>query len=163
MNWVSRIYQKIRHFLIKGAFRKCLSKEMTEEVGEEFLKILLKLLNVARYLDDYLQKSIDGFNGRIQFRNRNNAIRVLAEFKENRLDSRELDPDEELSPLPDATIIFKNYEALMNFLLPKGGKRDVLRSLLQNEVQFEGNLNYIYRFGFLATHAQLPFFKMMEE
>ncbi len=136
--------------------------EMTDEVGEEFLEILLKLLNFACHLDDYLQKSIEGFNGRIQFRNRNNQIRVLAEFKENRLYSRELDPDEELSPLPDATLVFKNYDALMNFLLPKGGERDCLRSLLQNEVKFEGNLNYIYRFGFLATHAQLPLITMMK-
>jgi hypothetical protein len=162
MNWISRLYRKFRYFFIKGAFRKFLSKEMAEEAGEEFLKILLKLLNYACYLDDYLQKSIDGFNGRIEFRSKDNAIRVLAEFKENGLYERELDPDEKLCPLPDATLVFKDYDALINFLLPKGGKRDCLRSLLQNEVQFEGNLNYIYRFGFLATHAQRPFFNMMK-
>ncbi len=51
----------------------------------------------------------------------------------------------------------------MNFLLLRGGKRDVLISILKNEVRLEGNFNYIFRFGFLANHIQLEITKMLEQ
>ena len=163
MKLLSFLYGRIRYFFIKGPFIKCLDKEMTDEVGEEFLELLLKLFDAARFFDPYLKKSMEGFNGRIQLRNENSQIRVLAEFKDNRLEANELEAEDELKPPPDATIIFKGYEALVNFLLPKGGRRNILRSLLQNELRFEGNFNYIYRFGFLATHVQLPIFRRIEQ
>jgi hypothetical protein len=67
-----------------------------------------------------------------------------------------------LKATPNATVVFKDAEALMNFLLPRGGKRDILRSILRNEVILEGNFNYIYRFGFLANNIQLSIMKMMK-
>ena len=41
----------------------------------------------------------------------------------------------------------------MNFLL--SANRDILRGLLNNEVLVTGNLNYMYKFGFMANHLQL--------
>lgn len=48
----------------------------------------------------------------------------------------------------NAKISFISGEALMRFLLSRN--HDVLDSVLQNEVQVEGNLNYVYKFGFMA-------------
>jgi hypothetical protein len=136
---------------------KCLANE----AAEEFLKVLLKLMSLSFLLDGDLRKNIEGFRGLIQFRSKDNEIRVLAEFKNDRLKRRELKPKQKLKATPNATVVFKNAEALMNFLLPRGGKRDVLRSILRNEVILEGNFNYIYRFGFLANHLQLEVDKML--
>lgn len=159
MGWLLRPYRKIRRYFVKQAFLKCL----TDEGAEEFLKLLLGLMSLSFLLDRNLRKHIEGFCGLIQFRSKDNEIRVLAAFKNNRLKRKELKPEEKLKATPDATLVFKNAKAVMNFLLPKGGKRDVLRSILENEVTLEGNFNYIYRFGFLATHLQLEFTEMLNQ
>ena len=157
MGWLVYPYRRIRRYFIGQAFLKCL----TDEVAEEFLKLLLGLMSLSFLLDRDLRKHIEGFCGVIQFRSKDNEIRVLATFKNNRLKRKELKPEEKLKVTPNATLVFKNAKALMNFLLPKGGKRDVLRSILRNEVRLEGNFNYIYRFGFLANHLQLELTEML--
>lgn len=131
-------------------------------MAEEFLELLLMLMRLSFHIDSQLRKNIKGFRGLIQFRSKDNNIRVLAEFKNNRLMPKELKKKDKLKTTPNATVIFKNSEALMNFLLPKGGKRDILRSMLNNEVILEGNFNYIYRFGFLANHLQLKVTKIFK-
>ena len=159
MDWLLNPYRRIRRYFIKRAFLKCFESDL----AEEFLKILLKLMSLSFLLDRKLRRNIEGFSGLIQFRSKDNEIRVLAEFKNKRMKAKELRPKEELKQVPNITVIFKDAEALMNFLLPRGGKRDILRSLLNNEVILSGNLNYIYRFGFLANHIQLELTKMLEQ
>ena len=159
MDWLLNPYRRICRYFIKRAFLKAFESE----VAEEFLKLLLNLMSLSYILDRNLRRSIEGFSGLVQFRSKDNEIRVLAEFKNNRLKAKELKPKEELKQVPNVTAIFKDDQALMNFLLPKGGKRDILRSLLNNEVVLSGNLNYIYRFGFLANHLQLELTKMLEQ
>ncbi|MDI6792320.1 MAG: hypothetical protein QME81_05555 [bacterium] len=154
MDWLLYPVRRIWRYLARRAFLKCLR----DEVAEEFLEILLKLMSLSFCLDRNLRKNIEGFNGLIQFRSKDNEVRVLAEFKDNRLKAKELKPTEKLKATPNATVVFKNADALMNFLLPKGGgdgRRDILRPILENEVALEGNFNYIFRFGFLANHLQL--------
>jgi hypothetical protein len=162
MNWLALGYGYLRRFFLDGPFVKCLNQEITDEVGEEFLKLLLKLFNAARFFDPYLNKSLEGFEGSIQLMDETKEIRVLLEFKNGKMKTRELKPKANLNPPPQATIVFKNYAALMNFLLPEGGRKDLLRSILENELRFEGNFNYIYRFAFLTNHVQLPFFRKLE-
>jgi hypothetical protein len=161
MNWLLNPYWKIRRHFV----RKNLVSQVQEEVTEEFLKILLQFLRFCCCLDDYLRRSIRDFNGKIELRSEDKDIRVLAEFKDGYLNPKELKPDEELIPPANASVVFKNPEAVKNFLFPPGGsegRRDVLRSYLNNEIKLEGNLNYIYRFGFLATHVQLPFLLLLK-
>ena len=158
MGWLPRPLREIRLSLIRRAFLKALKNE----AAEEFLKLLLNLMTISFLVDSAMRSHIEGFIGRIQFRSRDNQIRVLAEFKDDRLKTRDLEPNEKISSEPNATIVFKDAEALMNFLLPRGGQRDILRSLLRNEVTLDGNFNYIYRFGFLANHLQLQVTNMLK-
>ena len=160
MDWLLYPYWAIKRNLAKRRFLE----RLKEEAAEEFLEGLLQLLKISSHVDGYLRRSMKDFNGRIEFKSKNNEIRVLADFKNGCLDERELDPEEELRPPAHASIVFKDAAAVKNFLLPKGGlkgRRDVLRSLLKNEVNLEGNFNYIYRFGFLATHLQLQLLKAL--
>lgn len=160
MDWLLYPYWAIKRNLAERRF----VERLKEEAAEEFLEALLQLLKVSSHLDGYLRRSMKDFNGRIELKSKNNQIRVLADFNNGRLEGRELDPEEELRPPPNASVVFKDAEAVKNFFLPKGGlegRRDILRSLLKNEVKLEGNYNYIYRFGFLATHLQLQLTKAL--
>jgi hypothetical protein len=48
----------------------------------------------------------------------------------------------------DVRITFKDAPALNAFLFSKD--QDIINSILANEVSVDGNLNHVYRFGFLA-------------
>ena len=48
----------------------------------------------------------------------------------------------------DVAITFQNPAALRRFLFSRD--QDILASILANEVTVDGNLNHIYKFGFMA-------------
>ncbi len=125
-------------------FHEC----MASEVAEEFLKVLLGLMAVVFVIDSDYRKHIENFHGRYLFKSKNGRIKVAAIFGGNHLEVRE-----EAIPDPDVTILFKDYKALMNYLLTP--KPDILGSMLRQEVTLEGNLNYLYKFAFMARRLQL--------
>ena len=121
---------------------------LTSELAEDFLQLLLGLMSVVYLFDHDFRRNIEGFNGRYQFRSKDGCITVAALFKDDRLEVRE----EEI-PDPDITVMFKDGKALMGYLLTP--KPDILGSMLRQEVSLDGNLNYLYRFAFMAKRLQL--------
>ena len=125
-------------------FLDCVSSEFVED----FLQLLLGLMSTVFLFDHEFRKNIEGFNGRYQFRSKDGSITVAALFADNRLEVRE----EEI-PNPDITVLFKDSKALMEYLMTP--KPDILGSMLRQEVSLDGNLNYLYKFAFLAKRLQL--------
>ena len=121
---------------------------LEDEAAETFLEMLLLFMKLKFMFDPSYRRNIENFKGRYQFRSRDGGITVLVEF-----DNEKMDIKETLSEDVDVTVIFKDGRSLMNFLLSQN--RDVLRGLLNNEINVNGNLNYIYKFAFMANHLQL--------
>lgn len=121
---------------------------LEDEAAETFLEMLLLFMRLKFMFDPSYRRNIENFKGRYQFRSRDGGITVLVE-----LDNGKMDIKETLSEDVDVTVIFKDGRSLMNFLLSQN--RDVLRGLLNNEITVNGNLNYIYKFAFMANHLQL--------
>lgn len=135
------------HLILESAlikFGDCL----TSEFAEDFLQLLLGLMSVVFIFDHDFRKNIEGFSGRYQFKSKDGCITVAALFKDNRLEVRE-----EVIPNPDITVLFKDGKALMGYLLTP--KPDILGSMLRQEVSLDGNLNYLYKFAFMAKRLQL--------
>ncbi len=127
---------------------KKLEECFSAELAEEFLKILLEAMKVAFFFDHDYRKNIAGFSGRYLFRSTDHAINVAATFANEVMEVTE----EEIAN-PHVTVIFKDGRALMNFLLC--GNPDILGSMLRQEVTPEGNLNYLYKFAYMARRLQL--------
>ncbi len=121
---------------------------LEDEAAETFLEMLLLFMRLKFMFDPSYRRNIENFKGRYQFKSRDNKITVLVEFDNGKMDIKET-----LSEDVDVTVIFKDGRSLMNFLLSQN--RDVLRGLLNNEITVNGNLNYIYKFAFMANHLQL--------
>ena len=121
---------------------------LEDEAAETLLEKLLLFMKLKFMFDPSYRRNIENFKGRYQFKSRDNKITVLVE-----LDNGKMDIKETLSEDVDVTVIFKDGRSLMNFLLSQN--RDVLRGLLNNEINVNGNLNYIYKFAFMANHLQL--------
>jgi hypothetical protein len=135
------------NLLMSAALEK-FSDCLTSEFAEDFLQILLGLMTVVFMFDGDFRKNIEGFEGGYQFRSKDGCITVSARFRDNRLEVRE----EEIAA-PDITVLFKDGKALMGYLLTP--KPDILGSMLRQEVSLDGNLNYLYKFAFMAKRLQL--------
>jgi len=121
---------------------------LESEFAEGFLETLLKLMGLVLLLDQNYKRNIEGFKGRYQFLSSDDEITVAAIFDDDAMDVRE-----EVISDPNITVIFKNGKALMNYLLSP--KPDVLGSMLRQEVRLDGNLNYLYKFAYMAKRLQL--------
>jgi hypothetical protein len=125
-------------------FVECLESEF----AEEFLEVLLGLMKIIFLMDHDFRRNIRDFSARYLFRSVDGSITVAAVFGDDRMEVLE----EEISQ-PDITVNFKDSKALMNYLLTP--KPDVLGSMLRQEVTLDGNLNYLFKFAFMAKRLQL--------
>jgi hypothetical protein len=123
-------------------------QELESEGAEEFLEVLLRLMGLMLRLDKDFQRNIKNFNGHYLFCSQDRRITVAAVFKNNRLKVSE----EEIGDT-HMTVVFRNAKALMGFLLSP--KPDILGSMLRQDVTIDGNLNYLYKFAYMAKHLQL--------
>jgi len=103
--------------------------------------LMLRVTELLRMRDPSL-------NARYLFRSTDDKITVSAVFKHDRLKVRE-----EIISDPDLTVTFHNGKALMGYLL--NPKPDILGSMLRQDVTLDGNLNYLFKFAYMAKHLQL--------
>lgn len=137
-------FRKAREKTAKDKFINCISSEF----AEEFLELLLRLMSLVFFIDKDYRKNIKDFDGRYLFRSMDDNIHVAAIFKKNRLKVYEKEIDG-----TNVRVTFRNAAALMNFLLSP--KPDILGSILRQDISIDGNLNYLYKFAFMAKRLQL--------
>ncbi|GMT48160.1 MAG: hypothetical protein IEMM0007_1726 [bacterium] len=142
LNWL--LLRPLRANRVRKRFLQCLESE----VAEEFLEMLLKFMSLAFLLDRDFRRNIEGFNGRYLFKSRDNSITVAVIFKDNRMKVYEKELED-----TNVTVVFRNGRALMGYLLSP--KPDILGSLLRQDVTFNGNLNYVSKFAYMAKRLQL--------
>lgn len=118
---------------------------LESELVEDFLNILLKLMGLMFCIDKSFRRNIENFDARYVFKDKSGEIAVSALFKNSKMKVKKKEVDK-----TNVTIIFKDQRALMNFLLSP--KPDILNAVLNQDVSYKGNLNYISKFAFMATH-----------
>jgi hypothetical protein len=124
-------------------------KSMESESAEGFLDLLLKAMSLVFTLNAKgFRRNIEGFRGRYLFRSADDALTVSAVFDGGAMKVRKGKID-----AADIIITFKDGKALMNFILSP--KPDILGSMLRQDVSLEGNLNYLYKFAYMAKRLQL--------
>lgn len=144
MTWLLNIFRKWWRRRVERRFLECLESE----AAEEFLELLLKLMSLSFKIDGDFRRNITGFTGRYQFRSVDNSVTIAALFT-----GKDLKVKERLIPDADVSVIFKDGRSLTNYLLATD--RNILRLVLNNEVVLKGNVNYMLKFGYMASHLQL--------
>lgn len=129
-------------FFIKLWLRD-LRKELEGIATDKFIELLLMGLSLAFDLSKSFRKNIRNFEGRYLFRTTDNLVAASAVFKNGDMDV----PDKTIDDW-DTRISFKDVAALRDFIFSKD--QDILDSILANKVEVDGNLNYVYKFGFMA-------------
>ena len=140
----------------KNAVKKFL-ETLETETAENIMEGLLYLMKTRFLLDpiiigsDYRQ-NIHNFDANYQFRSKSGDIKVLVTFHDGQMDW-----EKSLSQDVNATLEFKDGQALVNYLFNYVilQNRDFLQSMINNEIRVSGNLNYLYKFLFMANHMLL--------
>jgi hypothetical protein len=120
-----------------------LKRELDGEATDIFVELLLKGMDWAFCLMKGYRKNIEGFEGRYLFRTANEDVVSSAVFRGGDMSVK----DHGITDW-NVRITFRSTTALKEFLFSRD--QDILNSLLANEVEIDGNLNYIYKFGFMA-------------
>ncbi|HEX9061036.1 MAG TPA: hypothetical protein VF941_12725 [Clostridia bacterium] len=138
------LFRHLRASKKKQDFKKCLESELVEG----FLDILLDLMSIVFFVDKNFRRNIENFNARYLFKDKSDSIHVGAIFENSKLKvvNKEIDN-------VNVTLIFKDEKALAKFLL--SASPDILNALLNQEVDFSGNINYISKFAYMAMHLKL--------
>ncbi len=134
--------ERLQTFLMAKAAQR-LKKQLCEEITDEFLEALLRGMDLSFLLSSSYRANIRGFNGTCVFRTLDNKVTATAIFKDGHMDVEGRARDDY-----NVRVSFKDAQALWSFLLSEN--QDILDSVLANSVDVDGNLNYLYRFGFLA-------------
>lgn len=124
---------------------------LEDEVAEEFLETLLRLMQITLLVDPAYRKNVGGFDARYEFESADGGVALVAVFEDGRLHVRE-----GRVAAPDLRVRFATGRALLQVLLSRP-QPDVLLAMLHGQVQTEGNLNYLYRLAFLARRLQRAF------
>lgn len=122
---------------------------MGSAAAEGFLRLLLKLMSVAFMLNiKDIRDNIEGFSGRYVFRSKDNSIVASAVFEKGSMKVYD-----RVIENPDMRVTFRDDKALLNYLLSP--RPDILGSVLRQDVMVSGNLNYLYKFAYMAKRLQL--------
>ena len=119
-----------------------------EELWDDFLELLLDMMRLAFLLNfRHCRKDIEGFRATYNFVSRDGLIAAAAVFAKNKMKmKKEKVPDND--PDLKVTVIFKDGQALWKFLM--SGTPHVLSSLLDQEIDYRGNLNYLLKFAYMV-------------
>lgn len=138
---IFRLSDRIGFFLSR-IWQRHVIKELGGDMTDNFLELLLQGMTFAFELSPSYRENIEGFEGKYLF-TASDQVAVSAAFHNGRM-TRGTEPIDDWN----VHVAFKDAAALRAFLFCSG--QDILDAILRNDVQIEGNLNYIYRFGFLA-------------
>ena len=137
---------KVRDFLTKF-FSKKFVNQLYGVATDKFLEFLLVSLDVLFFLWEDYRKNIEDFQGRYVFRSANGSVAASATFNNGDMKVHETAIDKY-----DVRITFKDPKSLRSFLFSKN--QDILDHILENTVKVDGNLNYIYKFGFMVRDLE---------
>ena len=112
-------------------------------IGDKLLELLLHVMDMTLTFSKSCRKGIKNFKGKYLFESKDGRIASSVAFDDGDMKVHHHRIDDY-----DVRIIFADEVALMEFLFSED--QDILNSLLENTVEVEGNLNYIYRFGYVA-------------
>jgi len=127
--------------------RRKLAKCVEERVLDRFLELLLDVMRLTLCLDADFRKNIEDFRGRYVFRTQNGVVAASAIFENGEMTVRK-----EGVADPNVAVTFADGAALCELLLSRDP--DVFALVLDNKLSYEGNLNYVLKFGFMAKRLQ---------
>lgn len=146
MNFILKPFRK---FFQKRGLKKII-KCIETDLLDDFLEMLFKIIRLTLCLDRGYRRNIENFDARYAFRSEDGRIAASAIFKKNKMKVKK-DAVEDTN----VTVFFKDGKTLWEFLM--ADDPDVFSFVLENKLRYEGNLNYLLKFGYMSKRLKLMF------
>lgn len=132
---------------VTRVFSRRLVEQIRDRATDDLLELLLDGMALAFLVSRSYRSNITGFSGRYVFATEDGPVGATAWFDGKRMHVAH-------RPSDDWTVRvrFKNAAGLRRFLF--GKNQDILDSILANDVEMDGNVNYIFKFGFMARDLE---------
>jgi hypothetical protein len=134
--------ERIQESLVRS-FCKPLQQQLCGTLTDQFLELLLRGMEVAFALSKSYRRNIEAFRATYVFKTRDGTVGVSAVF-----DNGNMTVDPQARPACDTLVTYRDAPALWSYLLSED--QDTLDSILAASVEVEGNLNNIYKYGYLV-------------
>jgi hypothetical protein len=126
-------------------------EEITSEKMDILIELLLDAMSLVFFFNKGFRRNIKNFRARFAFKSQDGKIGASVIFKPSRffrtgrmyVENRAIDD-------ADVSISFKDGRAMAEFLF--SDNPDLISGLLDNKLSFQGNLNYIFKFAYMARH-----------
>lgn len=150
---LARVLEKIINVVFVRRFRlnriaKRLEDKLSTEITEEGFKLLLKGMALFFCIDKNYRKNLKNFNGRYLFATLDGQVNVAVTFADEKMVVYE-----KTLQHYDVRVDFKDYTAIVEFLTKPD--LDILGQMLNQKLDFSGNLNYLYKFGYMTRRLML--------
>ncbi|UCC29263.1 MAG: hypothetical protein JSU86_13800 [Phycisphaerales bacterium] len=143
LRWVSYVLpDRLANWTLRRFARRVVN-ELRGGATDAFLELLLRGMDLAFNLSRGFRRNIENFDARYVFRTADGRVHATADFANG-----DMKVDRRAEDRWSVRVTFANTRAFQTFLFSKD--QDILNSVLANEVEVDGNLNYIYKFGFMA-------------
>ncbi len=139
----------IRMILMRKT-RKKFVKCLEEESLDFFLTTILRLMDLYFFLNKNFRRNITGFDARYAFKSIDGRIDASVIFKGSKMKVKNYEIDN-----TNVTVIFKDGKALKGFLF--ADSPDIIGAILNGDVKYTGNLNYLAKFAYMANHLKYQF------
>jgi hypothetical protein len=122
-----------------------LRNQLLGAITDDFVELLLKGMDWFFLLtpDARFRENLKNFKGKYLFKTANENVMTSATFSNGNMHVYDNAIDDW-----DVKVTFKNGKAFRDFILSE--KQDIFDWLSRNEVEVDGNLNHIFKFGFMA-------------
>lgn len=144
MNPITTVINNIRLWWTKRAFIKCLR----DEALDFSLELLLGFMRLYLMVNPAYRKNIENFEARYSFKSTDGRIDAGIVFSKARMSVVRHSIDN-----TNVAVVFKDGMALKNFLFAPDP--DIIGAILNNEVSYTGNLNYLSKFAYMAKNLKL--------
>lgn len=124
-----------------------LIRELDGKATDALLELLFNGMKLMFSLSPAYRTNIEGFTGRYVFRTLRDGVESSAWFVQGRMEVLDRAIEDW-----DVRVSFKDPQALRAFLFAPNP--DVLKALLEDDVETDGNVNYIYKFAFMTRDLQ---------
>ncbi len=134
--------ETVRKSLLHRVTRQ-LRAQLRDCVTDNFLEVLLYAMELAFAVSGRYRSNILKFDATCVIRTLHDEVAATAVFRRGHMKV-----EHRARPAYDVCVTFKDAHAVWAFLLSED--QDIVDSVLANTVEVDGNLNYLYWFGFLA-------------
>ena len=151
-NAIKNLYNIVRKYLLKRIVKKInkLLDTVETEVMDEILELLLRSIRLFLCLDSDYHKNIIDFDARYTLRSERGRIAASAIFKKGKMKVKGKEIDN-----TNVEVYFKDGKVMWDFLMSPNP--DIFAFVLDNKLRYEGNLNYLMKFAYMAKRLKSMF------